>query len=324
MKDEEPKRHDSLAFHLSRISYYLSSKLLNFERIKNFNSEQNLALKNHIPIVRIDSIKSEMFFERLKILNPDIIVLGGGWYELLPERVFGFPKYGCINTHPSLLPEFRGTSITRWQVLHGVIKSGSTIHYVNERFDTGGIIDQLELDIPFPNSYSPQQLFNLLGQKGAQLMVPILRNIESRSGFLEERQIDHNPEFYKYFKKWQWKKDDLVIDWTKPLDKIYNFVLASTQEHYKYLGPMFNFNKKVYFLRKVTLIVKKKPSDFASDSLFVVLTGKRMIGLTSNNSNFILQLDKIQRYDSKPLILRRAFNPYRLFESNLNQLFINE
>ena len=80
-------------------------------------------------------------------LELDLIVLGGGWPELLPLNIIEAPLIGSINTHPSLLPDFRGTDIVRWQVFNNVKKTGVTIHYMDERFDTGQIIGQVEMDV---------------------------------------------------------------------------------------------------------------------------------------------------------------------------------
>src|SRR3989339_881631 len=67
-----------------------------------------LARRNNVPVYYVKSVKTEKFYSLLKVLSPELIVLGGGWLELLPARIIDFPKLGIINTHPSLLPEFRG------------------------------------------------------------------------------------------------------------------------------------------------------------------------------------------------------------------------
>ncbi len=67
----------------------------------------------------------------------------------LPPEVFSAPRYGSINIHPSLLPKYRGPSPTYW-ILHNREKStGLTCHYVDDNFDTGPIIYQIEVPV-FP------------------------------------------------------------------------------------------------------------------------------------------------------------------------------
>ena len=73
----------------------------------------------NIPVYTIKSMNSKLFKKLLIETNPEIIFLGGGWPELIPSWVIEYLPDSIFNTHPSLLPDFRGTSITRWQILEG-------------------------------------------------------------------------------------------------------------------------------------------------------------------------------------------------------------
>lgn len=50
------------------------------------------------------------------------------------------PKYGCINFHPAILPDWRGTAGYNIAILNRLNTWGATAHYVNENIDTGKII----------------------------------------------------------------------------------------------------------------------------------------------------------------------------------------
>jgi methionyl-tRNA formyltransferase len=214
--------------------------------LRNTISEERIARRHGLPIIYTRSIKSDEFYARLRQLDPDIIVLGGGWHELIPERVFGYPRLGCINTHPSLLPMFRGTSITRWQVLHGVERSGSTIHYVDDAFDTGGALAQRAIDVA--HDWTPQRLFVELARVGADIMVPLLRAFE-REGRQTPFHVEHDPAYHHYFKRWKWSEERLVIDWGRPLRELHYLILACTQESYEYLGPHMRLGGRRYIVR---------------------------------------------------------------------------
>src|SRR5690606_41424275 len=121
-----------------------------------------------------------------------------GWHELITERIFNFTKLGCINLHPSLLPEFKGTSITRWQVLKGVRRSGCTIHVINENFDEGEILAQDALSVS--EEITPQTLFYELGLLGAEMMTNLLHSIE-KNGKPKPISVTGG-EHQKYFSKW--------------------------------------------------------------------------------------------------------------------------
>jgi methionyl-tRNA formyltransferase len=56
------------------------------------------------------------------------------------ERVFGSLKYGMINVHHELLPDFRGAQSVIWQIYEGSYETGYTIHQVDNHTDTGKIL----------------------------------------------------------------------------------------------------------------------------------------------------------------------------------------
>jgi phosphoribosylglycinamide formyltransferase-1 len=81
----------------------------------------------------------------------DLIVLAG-FLLLIPEHlVESFPKK-IINIHPALLPKYGGKGMYGIKV-HEAVKAnnetetGITIHYVNEHFDEGEIIEQHKISI---------------------------------------------------------------------------------------------------------------------------------------------------------------------------------
>lgn len=302
--------------------YYFKCWFYRCQPLRTIRSEEELAKRNGIPIIWTESIKSDEFFEQLKELNPDIIVLGGGWHELIPKRVFSFPRLGCINTHPSLLPEFRGTSITRWQVLHGVEKSGSTIHYVDDTFDTGGVLAQHVVNVS--NNVTPQELFLALGHAGAEIMISLLRRFEE-SGKQESYRVDHNVFYYKYFKKWSWDIEELRINWSDPLKSIHFKVLANTQESFEYRGVYFDFNSEKFFLRKTRLTEwtseeRTRLDTLADSGLYVMKLIGDEICLGRSGDSFGLVLISIQKYDGY-YKFRRSYPANKLLKVKVNVRF---
>ncbi|WP_139958090.1 methionyl-tRNA formyltransferase [Flavicella sediminum] len=324
LHEDDDKLRNSFYRFFYKLQYYLQSKYYGFSRLKNFNSEESLAKKNKLNIIYSKSIKSDAFYEALKELNPEIIVLGGGWHELIPERVYSYPIYGCINTHPSLLPEFRGTSITRWQVLHGIEKSGSTIHYVDGKFDTGGMLAQKELQLGKLHTIGPQQLFYKLGEIGADIMVELLHKIKVERKILSSNVVEHNPKYYNYFKRWRWDEKKLFVDWSQTLKEIHFFVLSCTQEHYKYLGPIIYINGQTYFLRKTRVLEKTTASTFETDELYWVELANKNLALTKNSSEYLLEVCQIQKYEANKSLTHRALNPKRILKEQINKRFSNE
>lgn len=69
------------------------------------------------------------------------------WRKLKGEMLLPRSKYGCINFHPAVLPEYKGCAGYNIAILEGLLTWGSSCHYVDERIDTGGIIDVVNFTI---------------------------------------------------------------------------------------------------------------------------------------------------------------------------------
>jgi phosphoribosylglycinamide formyltransferase 1 len=82
----------------------------------------------------------------LEAYGPDVVVLAGFMKILTGELLDGWPGR-VVNTHPSLLPAFRGAHAVREALEHGVKISGSTVHLVDELVDHGPIIAQRPVEV---------------------------------------------------------------------------------------------------------------------------------------------------------------------------------
>src|SRR5262249_13756833 len=75
-------------------------------------------------------------------MGPDLIV-STCFDHVIRTRLIRVPKFGIINVHTSLLPNFRGPFPGLWQALHDCTEVGVSVHYVhNEELDVGPIIKQ--------------------------------------------------------------------------------------------------------------------------------------------------------------------------------------
>ena len=91
------------------------------------------------------------FLDKIKELNPDLIVLAG-FLVIIPEEMIATYRDRIINIHPSLIPSFCGTGYYGLKVheealKRGVKVTGATVHYVDEGTDTGTIIAQKAVEI---------------------------------------------------------------------------------------------------------------------------------------------------------------------------------
>jgi phosphoribosylglycinamide formyltransferase 1 len=77
---------------------------------------------------------------------PDVVVLAGFMRILSGGFLAGWPDR-VINTHPSLLPAFRGAHAVRDALAYGVRVTGSTVHLVDEQVDHGPIVAQRPVEV---------------------------------------------------------------------------------------------------------------------------------------------------------------------------------
>lgn len=168
---------------------------------------KEVALEHEIPVLQPLKIKTdEEFFEELKRINPDCIVVAA-FGQILPKHILDLPKYGCINVHGSLLPKYRGAAPIQWMVINGEKEAGVTIMHMDVGCDTGDMIikDKLTLD---PKE-TGGTLFDKLATMGGNLIVKALEMIEA--GTAPREPQDESQFTYVGMLK----KEDGHIDFTK-------------------------------------------------------------------------------------------------------------
>ncbi len=134
------------------------------------------AVENQIPVYQPTTLKSDDFTALLEELSPEgIVVVAYG--KILPESVIRFPKYGCINVHGSLLPEYRGAAPMQRAIIDGKKVTGITTMYMDVGLDTGDML--LWEEIPIEENDNFEDIHDKLGACGAQLIVKTLQKIEN-------------------------------------------------------------------------------------------------------------------------------------------------
>lgn len=106
---------------------------------------------------------------------------------LLPKSVFDNPKYGSINIHPSLLPQYRGANPWFWIYYNMESKSGITIHKIDEYEDHGDVLAQACFSITLGSPLS------LLQEEAEKVAINLLNQIfESKGNIKATPQKDNS------------------------------------------------------------------------------------------------------------------------------------
>ena len=108
------------------------------------NSPTSIKAKSlGIPVVSLQ--KAE---EIVKNEEVDIVISYLFWKKI-KEPLISKPKYGCINFHPAILPDWRGTAGYNIAILKKLTKWGATAHYINKHIDEGNIISTFEFNFDY-------------------------------------------------------------------------------------------------------------------------------------------------------------------------------
>lgn len=180
-----------------------------------FSPVKQFGIDNEIEVIQPKKIKDEKIIEKIKKINPDLIVVVA-YGKILPKEIIDIPKYGIINVHSSLLPKYRGASPIHSAILNGDTKSGVSIMYIEEGLDSGDVILQESCDILENDTLGT--LHDKLKDLGAIGLEKALKLIET--GKVEATKQDESlATFVKPITKEQAK-----IDWNNTKEVIFNQV----------------------------------------------------------------------------------------------------
>lgn len=160
-----------------------------------FSQVKEKALEYGIDVLQPERVKgNEAFYEKLKNLNPDLIVVAA-YGQILPREVLELPRLGCINVHGSLLPRFRGAAPIQRAIIAGDEVTGITIMRMEEGLDTGDMLAKVSVPI---GAKTGEELHDELAVAGARLLVDTVPKLEQIKG---EKQDDslacYSPMIFK-------------------------------------------------------------------------------------------------------------------------------
>ncbi len=165
------------------------------------------AEKLGLQVLQPVKVRDEAFLDQLEELHADVAVVVA-FGQIIPSRLLKMPKYGCINVHASLLPDYRGAAPIQWAVIDGRKESGVTVMRMDEGLDTGDMI--AKVTVLLTETETGGSLFEKLSEAGAKLLVETLPRIASGEAAYE-KQPEESPTPYAAMIK----KSMGLIDWRK-------------------------------------------------------------------------------------------------------------
>ncbi len=135
-----------------------------------------LAAQHQIPVTAVSQLRHPETITALKKCSPDLICVSC-FDQKFPKTLLTMPALGCINLHPSLLPQFRGPSPLFWTFQQGIQQTGVTLHLMDMQLDTGDILLQATQTIA--DGISGNEAEVTLAELGATLLLKAVTEYSS-------------------------------------------------------------------------------------------------------------------------------------------------
>ena len=165
-----------------------------------------------IPVLQPVKLKEEDFLNQLRALKPDLQIVVA--FRMLPEVVWRLPKYGTFNLHASLLPNYRGAAPINWAIINGEKQTGVTTFFIDEKIDTGAIIQQAVT--PIEAHETAGTLHDKLMEQGATLVLQTVDSIAAGTYSIQAQNKEvayaEAPKIYKETCLVNWQAEGIAIE----------------------------------------------------------------------------------------------------------------
>ena len=172
-----------------------------------------LALERGIPVFQPDRLKPPDVAEALRAWQPDIGVVAA-YGRIIPEHLLTIPRFGMINVHASLLPNYRGAAPVHRAVINGDPETGVTIMRVVKELDAGPMF--AKVTCPIGPDETSDVVEQALAGLGARLLIDVLGQIATGTA-CEEPQDDSMATYAPRV-----TKEEGLIEWTQSAQQIHN------------------------------------------------------------------------------------------------------
>jgi methionyl-tRNA formyltransferase len=134
-----------------------------------------------VPFVHIEGFWDEVGRARLRGLEVDVALsLGNG---IIPPAFFQIPRFGMLNVHHELLPEYRGAQTVLWQLHNAARATGYSVHEITERLDAGRILLREQVPIQWRESLK-RTVIDTTAEVQLRSIDGLLRLLDDYEGYL--------------------------------------------------------------------------------------------------------------------------------------------
>lgn len=178
---------------------------------------KQLAQKHDIPVLQPVNLRHAEAQQELATFNADLMVVVA-YGLILPQVILDTPRLGCINSHASLLPRWRGAAPIQRAIEAGDAETGVTVMQMEAGLDTGPML--LKTTTPIAATDTGGSLHDRLAELGPPA---VLETVELLLAGTAQPEIqDDNLANYAH----KLSRDCALIDWSRPAVEIERAVRA--------------------------------------------------------------------------------------------------
>lgn len=249
------------------------------EREKYYLKIQSLAKKQKIPCTLTTSVKNKESIQKIKKLNPKLIVVMG-WRTIIPKEILEIPVLKTVAVHESLLPQYRGFAPINWAIINGESQTGVTLFFLDDGVDTGDIIDQIT--IPINKTETALQIYQKTKQASIDILIKNLDNL--KKGLARAKKQAEEKASYCCTRT----PEDGMIDWRLDSLSIYNTIRALSNP---YPGAFSLYEDKKITIQKARLPVNQTNYVGRIPGRIVKINKDSIEVLTGNGSLEIIEIE---------------------------------
>ena len=140
-----------------------------------FSPVKECALAHNIPVMQPVNVSVPEVIDELRAYEPELIVVVA-FGQFVTKKIREMPKYGCINVHGSLLPEYRGAAPMQRAIIDGKKVTGITTMFMAKGMDTGDMLLKTEVEILPTDNF--EDLHDKMAVAGAALLLETIDGLE--------------------------------------------------------------------------------------------------------------------------------------------------
>ena len=178
---------------------------------------KQLALQHEMAVYQPQTLRDPAAQAELAALKPDLLVVVA-YGLILPQVVLDIPRLGCINSHASLLPRWRGAAPIQRAIQAGDAQSGVTVMHMEAGLDTGPML--LKVSTPISADDTGGSLHDRLAELGPPAVLQAIAGLAG--GSLRGEVQDDSLATYAH----KLNKDEALLDWSRPAVELERLIRA--------------------------------------------------------------------------------------------------